>query len=436
MEINAVDWFGKLSSNDKVLLVNPPVQEIRYAWLKWNQPLDLLLLSNKLKEEVGCEVELLDFMLPDENGRVSTKEYKHKSIGNTSYKTRLYGTPLEHISKRFDLISSSWKPTQIVITSLTSYWYEPILRLLPYFRTTFPDVTISLIGAFASLETSQALKTGAEYIVKGVMDYKHYLPDHNIYKNDISSILNDHKSINFGAIRFDGNNTIETLFRQITSLQQNNIKDIVIYEEDIFKNNQENLTNLLDIIDKNDIKVNFHGICGLKPGKAKGDIYHKMLRGGFRSFFFEYELEASELNLDSYKKIYYDLIEFNTIRKIASGSLAGFLMIGTAEDDLEKLFQHSFNILETCTSLIPKPYTPSPGTNEYKKITNELGIDYLSPHLFPLAESNGITRSEYKEFYQHAAFLNEKRSGNSFNYFDGSYTSTSLRKSLGKKVGK
>ena len=31
-----------VSPSDCVLLVNPPVEETRYAWLRWNQPLDLL----------------------------------------------------------------------------------------------------------------------------------------------------------------------------------------------------------------------------------------------------------------------------------------------------------------------------------------------------------------------------------------------------------
>ncbi len=189
------------------------------------------------------------------------------------------------------------------------------------------------------------------------------------------------------------------------------------------------------MLEYKNITINLHGICGLHPSKAIGDIYHRMLKGGFRSFYFEYDVQYNELDSDSYKKIYYDLIDKNNIRKVASGSLAGFLMIGTPNDNLETMFKHGFNILETCGSLIPKPFTPNPDTDEYRKVSNELGVDFLSPHLFPMADQNGISRSEYKDFYQHAAFLNEKRSGNAFNYFDMSHTSISLRKSLGKKVG-
>jgi len=52
------------SAHGKVLLVNPPVVDSRYPWIRWNQPLDLLKLSTILKEKAGSEVKLFDFMLP------------------------------------------------------------------------------------------------------------------------------------------------------------------------------------------------------------------------------------------------------------------------------------------------------------------------------------------------------------------------------------
>jgi hypothetical protein len=39
-----------VTRGDRVLLVNPPVEETRYSWLRWNQPLDLLTLGAHLKE--------------------------------------------------------------------------------------------------------------------------------------------------------------------------------------------------------------------------------------------------------------------------------------------------------------------------------------------------------------------------------------------------
>jgi len=38
---------------DRILLVNPPVEDTRYSWLRWNQPLDLLKLGGYLRSEVS-----------------------------------------------------------------------------------------------------------------------------------------------------------------------------------------------------------------------------------------------------------------------------------------------------------------------------------------------------------------------------------------------
>ena len=63
----------QVQKGDRILLVNPPVFETRYSWLRWNQPLDLLRAGAYLKSSKKCSVELFDFMLPNDKGRVQKK---------------------------------------------------------------------------------------------------------------------------------------------------------------------------------------------------------------------------------------------------------------------------------------------------------------------------------------------------------------------------
>src|SRR5262249_21379557 len=42
------------------LFSTPPVEETRYSWIRWNQPLDLLKTASRLRSHVKCGVELLD----------------------------------------------------------------------------------------------------------------------------------------------------------------------------------------------------------------------------------------------------------------------------------------------------------------------------------------------------------------------------------------
>jgi hypothetical protein len=49
-----------VTRRDRVLLLNPPVEETRYSWVRWNQPLDLLKIGSRLRSNVECGVKLLD----------------------------------------------------------------------------------------------------------------------------------------------------------------------------------------------------------------------------------------------------------------------------------------------------------------------------------------------------------------------------------------
>lgn len=428
--INSTKWLEELLPTDKILLINPPVQEVRYAWIRWNQPTSLLTLSSKLKNEVGCEIEILDFMLPNESGRVSIRDLaKQRVVNGETYKTRTYGMPVEEASLNLRKVTQDWKPTHIVINTLTTYWFEMVWTLIPYLKTLVMGCKVSLVGPYPVFETKHSLRSGADFIVTDFIDTSEYNPDFELYFQPNSLLLNGSKKPIFGGLKFTSHNPIENILLQIKNLKENNIRDAVIFEENLFANEAEILSGMLDNLQKQGLQMNFHALCGLEIADASEGIYNKMRLNGYRSFYLEYNLDGCELNLDNYRRAYSEL----SLLSISSGSLAGFLMIGKAEDDLERLFKHSFNLLEMFGSIIPKPFTPNIGSDDYKTISLSGRLDKLSPHIFPLAEKSGISRAEYMEFYQHTSFLNEKRLGNSFDFFDDQYCSIALRRSLGKK---
>lgn len=92
-----------VSHSDCILLVNPPVEETRYAWLRWNQPLELLKIGAYLKQRVGCNVELLDFMKPDARGKVMQQRLpgarQERIVGGEHYPMRRYGLPYRELTK-------------------------------------------------------------------------------------------------------------------------------------------------------------------------------------------------------------------------------------------------------------------------------------------------------------------------------------------------
>lgn len=436
-------WLSEFVEGEKVLLVNPSVQEVRYAWIKWNQPSDLLLLSSKLKNELSCEVELLDLMLPNESGRVpmrdlgNVKRINRRGEPPFEYKSRTYGQPLMESRRALTDVFQEWKPDHIVITTLTSYWYSTLTELIVFLRTILPEVKVSLIGAYPVLETNHAARVRADVLVTDFIQYGDYVPDFGLYFQERTNRLNGGRTIAFGGLKYTETNIAAHLVQQIRTLKELNIREGVIFEANLFRDGCSIMSEFLQRLEQEELNFNLHGLCGIEIADAVEGIYHQMNKGGFRSFFLEHTLESNgeQLNLDAYRLAYMELKK-NPVRRISSGDLAGFIMIGKQDDDLYRLFKQCFNLLELCGSIIPKPYTPDPVEDRevYERIAHE-GLELLSPHVFPLAETNGISREQYLDFYKHTTFLNEKRMGNSFDFFDDRYSSVALKRSLGKKGG-
>jgi hypothetical protein len=174
-----------LHARSKVLLVNPPVQEKRYHWLRWNQPQDLLRLSSWIKAEAGAaDIRLFDFMLPDEKGDVERYKIKETWTGPGAPSLWHFGQPFDVFDRYLDeLVKAGWVPDLIIISSLTSYWHVAIEKLLlktcnllgsKYLKAT----TIALYGAYPAIEREHAQRQLAANIAfTRTVDVGAYAPD-------------------------------------------------------------------------------------------------------------------------------------------------------------------------------------------------------------------------------------------------------------------
>src|SRR5580704_1621979 len=121
-----------VGSGSRVLLINPPVQEKRYHWIRWNQPLELLRLSTWLKQNAKkVDVRLFDFMAPDSEGGVPKHRVKERWQGSGEAIIWHFGRPFDDFeSKLLQWRRDGWSPDIIVISSLCSYWHISIEKLL------------------------------------------------------------------------------------------------------------------------------------------------------------------------------------------------------------------------------------------------------------------------------------------------------------------
>src|SRR5262249_13053808 len=116
---------GILGTGKRVLLINPPVQEKRYHWIRWNQPLELLRLSSWIKARTGArDVTLFDFMLPDDRGDVPRHKVKDTWTGPQAESLWHFGRPFQDFEEFLgERVRRGSVPDLIVVSSLTSYWH-------------------------------------------------------------------------------------------------------------------------------------------------------------------------------------------------------------------------------------------------------------------------------------------------------------------------
>jgi len=407
---------GNYSSRDKLLLINPPVIEIRYPWVKWNQPLDLLKLGGYLKSEIGCDVRIFDFMVP-RNGKVARKTYKNEPeifLGDTSYPLWHYGKSFEDFHKYLDCLLPLWVPTEIWITSLTSYWWKGICQLVLNIKNRIQDKRAVLYGNYPRLEPAHAdVNSFADILITDSVDLSQYHADFELYDTE------NRPSFCALDIRCD------SLAAEINEKMNLGVRDFVLFNDNIIESNSTNFLSKLDpvieIVEsyRQAERPRFHGICGIYPRLFTEEVAVRMRTANFTEIHIEYQtLESGELDAQAY------LMAKESYKKagfaLSTEAFTGFVNIGLPNDNLERIIRHALNILEVIGAVIPKPYTPTPGTDiyeAYKSILETDRIEMLSPHLFPLSAVNGVLPADYDELYRLMAFLNYKVRQTTFDLF-------------------
>lgn len=421
-----------VSRNDRILLINPPVEETRYSWRRWNQPVDLLKIGSLLRSKIGCRVDLLDFMKPEAQGRVREewlpRDRRYYTVKSDRYPMRRFGQPYRLLNDWFasKKIDTGWRsPTQIWITSLCSYWYVTIAEMCRVVRQLLPDAQIVLLGQYARYRPKHACEScAADFVVSQPVDLKHETSASDLYGDQPPPFL---------ALPLEPKIAVQ----QVKLALEHEIVDFTFFEEDICRDGGEPLTEIFTETRNLRKHLRYHIICGLNPDRVTPAIARVLADRQFVQLHFEEAEEGESLDLESYRRTRAYLSEAGT--KMRSDKLSGFVWIGRPGDKLEKLIRRSFDVLSSFGSVILKPFTPVPGSPEHKMYESYLAnIPHRdwSPHFFPFAELNGISRDEYHDLYRVAAFLNEKVRDRSFDLLNGSIGSQMLRESLRREAWK
>jgi hypothetical protein len=412
---------------DRVLLVNPPVEETRYSWLRWNQPLDLLKIGAFLRSEVGCTVALLDCLRPNADGTVREKPLPRgrnsHDVRGHRYPMRRFGEPATRIEELFGPGRRGDPPTQVWITSLCGFWFEAVAETCRIVQQSLPDAQVVLLGQYPRLMPKHASDLcAADWVVSKPLDLAREPGDLGLYGND--------KPLFVGVEMHP-----DSAAAAVAAGVEKGIVDVAFFTDDVCVGDGEVLREIVEKTQDLHKHLRYHVICGLSPSQVTPAVARVLAHPKIAELHFEEADADGGLDVDGYRKVRAYLREAGM--EVPGDRTSGFVWLGRPGDVLEDLVLRTFRVLDAFGGLILKPFTPLPEGPEHKAHK-----DYLkailprdwSPHFFPFAELNGITREEYHDLYRMAAFLNEKVRDRAFDFLNGTLGAQMLRDSLRREV--
>lgn len=449
----------QLSAESRVLLINPPVHERRYHWIRWNQPLELLKLSAWLKQTYpGIDVRLFDFMFPDENGEVP--KHKMKATWTSAPDAPQlwhFGTPLREFGEKLAtwLRSSRWLPDCIVVTSLTSYWHASIKDLLNTIcsqlggQAARKRTKLVLYGNYPRFEPEHAETQDADVALRSTVAAPRLMPDFALYKQDYGRLPA------FFALDVEDPDVGEHLTACVglnasaAREKSQRVRPITVafFNEDLFSERSQ-IHRVQEFTSAHPGSVQFEGIVGVRPESLTAARIELLGEVGFRSLYVEHaRLPGGDVDMDAYQPLIAAALRADHAKKTGAaksnwlekgggadhGGLTAFVNIGLPDDDMDKLVRSTLLLNKAFQSIILKPfgYSPDidPATVEERR-SRWRQPSMSSPQWFPYAGGSNLTREEYDDLMSWQNLLNRRVKGTTFDFLDDGVIAKLVRETL------
>jgi hypothetical protein len=423
----------------RVLLINPPVIDSRYPWIKWNQPLDLLKLGALLSQTHGCQVKLFDFMLPSPKGTVPQRKSKLEDDLTPDEPIRWqFGQPWDRFDAYLDrLVSFNWTPDSVWITTLTSFWWQAVPLVANRIKNKLGRPAVVLYGNYPTLETAHAAQfcPDVDVIVQGHADLTSCSANFSLYGD---------RKLNFCALDLHSPDPLA----EIACALDRGTTHFCFFNENLFESFDTHLKPILEEVVNRRWDLRFHGICGVQTQDFPLDHAQLLADAHFSELHFELALgKDGTVDEPLYRAVMRACEGAGFVTPRGAGwesrgyYFSGFLWVGRPKDDLDKLVWNALKLLQLVGMVIPKPYSPTPGTNDYDLLAlrrtqdNSFQVDRLepenlSPHRLPFAGLNGLEKGDYEDLYRMTAFLNRKVRAHTFDFLGETFLAKVIRESL------
>ena len=330
--------YAPEAASRRVLLVNPPVYDIRFPWSNRQQPVSLLQLATLL-HRYQCDIRLLDAVTPPAGTRLQRHRVRKLPRGNTAINYWRYGTPTAELRDQlFAWKKQGWQPDDVYVESFTTIWWEGIHEVIEVIREAFSQCRIIVYGTYPAIAPEEAQRAcQADVFVAGSIADIVGLPlDLSLYA---SRPRFTHLAI--GSSVRPAQDLIDEFLAKAKSARRNEwIRHFAFVDHDVLHRFPDHIKSVLQTVVDQKLHVSFYALGNIYPRDIIDDpeIAPLLFRAGFKQIVFADDREIS-LTEDA-RASYLEVLAHAVEQCIAAGfrwrteSLSASFCLGRPGEDL------------------------------------------------------------------------------------------------------
>ena len=430
-----------------LLLINPWIYDFT-AYDFWSKPLGLLYVASILRGQ-GYEISYIDCMdrYNQEVLKLQNREFPKKDeFGRGPFYREEIKRPaiLKDIPRRYSrygiseeiFLNRSKKippPQAVLVTSIMTYWYPGVFRVIEKIKEIFPGIPIILGGVYATLCFGHASKfSGADYIVKGnnIRDWLKILeqlsgnindcskyetgldnlpyPAWDIYSNlDYISILSSRgcpyrcsycASFKINP-KLEFRNSEEVVKEIEYWNKKRGVKDFVFYDDALLINSEDNFLFILEGLINKKLAIRLHTPNGVHARMINKKIALKMHQAGVETIRLGFETVNPRVQSETggkitnleFKKAVNCLLEAG----FKSSQIGAYLLIGIPGQNIQEIIDSIRFVIDCGAHPRLAKFSTIPGTKVWDEAKtyfnlegeidplfhNDALLPYLSPNI-------------------------------------------------------
>ena len=401
----------------RILLINPWVYDFA-AFNLWARPLGLLKVADFLSQ-YDMDIRLIDCMEDYKPRKYNTGKYPRVSVEKPFILKDIprqysrYGMDLESFKEN---LKQTLPCDAIFITSLMTYWYPGVEKVVEVIREISKDIVIILGGIYATLHPEHAkrvikpdgLHTGLindEWLktthLHGLKKIREKVP---FYRSEL------YKSIPFAPLFTSSGCPFSCTYcaspflnkkffqrdhddvvKEILELNDMGVKDFAFYDDALLINSERHIKPLLKEVIKSGLKVRFHCPNGIHAKYVDDELACLMKKANFKTIRIGLETVDKVRQKQSGGKVNISEIlnAVGSLKKygFTKSEIGVYLIYGLYGQELSEVTDSVKFLMSLDVSINLTEFSPIPHTDSFNELVAK---EIITTDIDPLLTNNTV----------------------------------------------